>query len=56
MWSLSMLYDAAEQERVRQRDSADRQRAAYVRRLAVARRRQRKADAAHRALALMVVR
>ena len=55
MLSLQM-YEAAEQDRARQRDSAERAREAYVRRLAVVRRRQRKVDAARRSLALMVVR
>jgi hypothetical protein len=44
-----MLVRAVERERIRQQD--ERQRAEYVRRLIVLRRRQRKADAARRALA-----
>lgn len=49
-----LMYAEVQRERMRRQD--ERQRAEYVRRLAVARRRQRKADAAHRALAAMVLR
>jgi membrane protein involved in colicin uptake len=49
-----MLVRALSRERIRQQD--DRQRAEYVRRLVVLRRRQRRADAARRALAAWSVR
>lgn len=53
MLSLQM-YDALARERTRDRD--ERVQAAYLRRLTVARRRQRASDAAHRRLAALVVR
>jgi hypothetical protein len=49
-----MLLRALAQERIREQD--ERQRAEYVRRLVVLRRRQRRADRARRALAAMAVR
>lgn len=49
-----LMYDTVQRDRARALD--EQLRAAYVRRLVVARRLQRKADAAHRALAVMVVR
>jgi hypothetical protein len=49
-----LLVRALAHERIRQQD--ERQRAEYVRRLVVLRRRQRKADAARRALAAWSVR
>jgi hypothetical protein len=49
-----LLLRALAQERIREQD--DRQRAEYVRRLVVLRRRQRRVDRARRALATMAVR
>jgi hypothetical protein len=49
-----LLVRAVERERIRQQD--ERHRAEYVRRLVVLRRRQRRADAARRALAALAVR